>query len=274
MLDRLVSFAVTQRVFVLVLTAALIGFGWLALSNLPIEAFPDVQDVQVQIVTQLPGLAPEEVERSVTLPIEREMSGVPRQTQVRSVSITGLSVVTLTFLDGTDDYFARAQVLEKLQNVNLPPGVQPQLAPLSTAVGEIYRYVIEAPPAMPLSEIRAVQDWVIRPSLRIVPGIADVVSFGGAIKEYQVRVNPYSLKRFGITLDQVSTALSANSANVGGGLLPRSRASMTLRAPWSPRLAESRSMCPTLAAWKSGTACDPASSPPTNATTSSRASSR
>ena len=230
MLDRLVSFAVTQRVFVLVLTAALIGFGWLALSNLPIEAFPDVQDVQVQIVTQLPGLAPEEVERSVTLPIEREMSGVPRQTQVRSVSITGLSVVTLTFLDGTDDYFARAQVLEKLQNVNLPPGVQPQLAPLSTAVGEIYRYVIEAPPAMPLSEIRAVQDWVIRPSLRIVPGIADVVSFGGAIKEYQVRVNPYSLKRFGITLDQVSTALSANSANVGGGLLPRGDETLVIRS--------------------------------------------
>ena len=230
MLDRLVTFALTQRVFVLVLTVAVAIFGWVSLSNLPIEAFPDVQDVQVQIVTQLPGLAPEEVERSVTLPIEREMSGVPRQTQLRSVSITGLSVVTLTFSDGTDDYFARQQVIEKLQNVSLPPGVQPQLAPLSTAVGEIYRYVLEAPQGMPLSEVRATQDWIIRPSLRIVPGIADVVSFGGSIREYQVRVDPHALKRYGITMDQLSAALVNNSANVGGGLLHRGDESLVIRS--------------------------------------------
>src|SRR5689334_2083867 len=136
MLDRLITFALQQRIFVLLLTGALIGFGWLALGNLPIEAFPDVQDVQVQIVTQLLGQAPEEVERTVTLPIELEMSGVPRMTNLRSVSITGLSVVTLTFADQTDDYFARQQVLERLQTVSLPTGVQPVLAPLSTAVGE------------------------------------------------------------------------------------------------------------------------------------------
>ncbi|MEG1055086.1 MAG: efflux RND transporter permease subunit, partial [Janthinobacterium sp.] len=148
MLAKLIDFVLAQRVFVLILTAALAVFGYRALSNLPIEAFPDVQDVQVQIVTQYPGQAPEEVERNVTLPIEREMSGVPQQTQLRSVTITGLSVVTLTFADGTDDYFARQQVLEKLQNVNLPTGVQASLAPLSTAVGEIFRYFIEAPPGM------------------------------------------------------------------------------------------------------------------------------
>ena len=134
MLDRLVTFALRQRVFVLIATAVLAAFGWKALVNLPIEAFPDVQDTQVQVVTQYPGQAPEEVERSVTLPIEREMAGVPRMTQLRSVSITGLSVVTLTFSDNTDDYFVRQQVLEKLQNLTLPPSVQPQLAPLSTAV--------------------------------------------------------------------------------------------------------------------------------------------
>ena len=133
MLSKLIEFVLSQRVFVLVMTAALCAFGYRAVSNLPIEAFPDVQDVQVLIVTQYPGQAPEEVERNVTLPIEREMSGVPRQTQLRSVTISGLSVVTLTFGDGTDDYFARQQVLEKLQNVNLPQGVQPQLAPLTTA---------------------------------------------------------------------------------------------------------------------------------------------
>ena len=144
MLNKLIEFVLTQRVFVLLMTAALCAFGYRAVTNLSIEAFPDVQDTQVIIVTQYPGQAPEEVERTVTLPIEREMSGVPRQTQLRSVTISGLSVVTLTFADGTDDYFARQQVLEKLQGVNLPPGLAPTLAPLTTAVGEVYRYVVDA----------------------------------------------------------------------------------------------------------------------------------
>ena len=145
MLSKLIDFVLAQRVFVLILTVALALFGVRAFGNLPIEAFPDVQDVQVQIVTQYAGQAPEEVERAVTLPIEREMSGVPNQTQLRSVTISGLSVVTLTFADGTNDYFARQQVLEKLQNVVLPNGIQPGLAPLTTAVGEIFRYIVEAP---------------------------------------------------------------------------------------------------------------------------------
>src|ERR1700693_2163942 len=123
MLNKLIDFVLKQRVFVLVLVAALGAFGYRALTNLSIEAFPDVQDTQVQVVTQFPGQAPEEVERSVTLPIEREMAGVPRMTQLRSVSITGLSVVTLTFADNTDDYFVRQQVLEKLQNISLPSSV-------------------------------------------------------------------------------------------------------------------------------------------------------
>jgi len=229
MLDRLITFALQQRVFVLVATAALVFFGWNAVTNLPIEAFPDVQDVQVQIVTQFPGQAPEEVERSVTLPIEREMSGVPRMTNLRSVSITGLSVVTLTFADQTDDYFARQQVLERLQTVNLPSNVQPSLAPLSTAVGEIFRYMIDAPPEMPLSEVRAIQDWVIRPNLRIVPGIADVVSFGGTIKEYQVQLNPFLMKKYAVTIDQIAAALGNNGANAGGGLLPRGEESLVIR---------------------------------------------
>ena len=229
MLNKLIEFVLTQRVFVLVMTAALCAFGFRAVSNLPIEAFPDVQDVQVLIVTQYPGQAPEEVERNVTLPIEREMSGVPRQTQLRSVTISGLSVVTLTFEDGTDDYFARQQVLEKLQNVTLPVGLQPALAPLSTAVGEVYRYVVEAPADMSPSDIRAIQDWTIRPNLRIVSGVADVVSFGGTIKEYQVRIDPYALKRYGITIDQVSMALANNSANVGGGFVRRGDEALVIR---------------------------------------------
>src|SRR5271169_2615906 len=127
MLEKLISFALQQRVFVLAGALVMLIAGLQAIDNLPVEAFPDVQDVQVQIDTLAPGMAPEEVERSVTLPIEREMSGTPHMTQLRSVSITGLSEVILTFADNTDDYFARAQVMEHLQNVTLPPGVQPGL---------------------------------------------------------------------------------------------------------------------------------------------------
>ncbi len=229
MLEKLTTFALQQRLFVLVASALLAAGGWYAVQNVPIEAFPDVQDVQVQVVTQAPWQAPAEVERGVTLPIEMEMSGVPHLTQLRSVSITGLSVITLTFSEHTDDYFARQQVLEKLQNVTLPPGLQPSLAPLATAVGEVYRYVLDIPPGMPLYEARAIQDWVIRPALRTTPGVADVVSFGGTVKEYQVRINPYALKKYNLTIAQVSQALSSNSANTGGGLLKRGDEALVIR---------------------------------------------
>ena len=170
------------------------------------------------------------VERSVTLPIEREMSGVPRMTQMRSVSITGLSVVTLTFADNTDDYFARQQTMEKLQNVTLPAGIQSGLAPLTNAVGEVYRYILQAPEGMPLNEIRALQDWVVRPALRQVNGVADVVSFGGTVKEYQVRINPYMLRKFNVSIDQVARAVSANSSNTGGGVLRRGDEALVVRS--------------------------------------------
>ncbi|MBS4098476.1 MAG: efflux RND transporter permease subunit [Sulfuricella sp.] len=229
MIEKLITFALQQRVFVLVAALLLAGGGWYAMQNLPVEAFPDVQDVQVQIVTQALGQAPAEVERNISQPIEREMSGVPHLTQLRSVSITGLSIVTLTFTDHTDDYFARQQVMERLQNVSLPPNTQPSLAPLTTAVGEVYRYVLEAPPEMPLSDLRALQDWTIKPMLRTTPGVADIVSFGGTIKEYQVRLDPYALRKFNVTIDQVGQALGNNSANVGGGLLRRGDEALVIR---------------------------------------------
>ncbi|MGE5320741.1 MAG: efflux RND transporter permease subunit, partial [Hyphomicrobiaceae bacterium] len=230
MLDKILTFSLQQRVFVLAAAVVVVVFGWRAVQDMPIEAFPDVQDVQVQIVTQSPGQAPEEVERSITLPIEREMSGVPRMTQLRSVSITGLSVVTLTFADRTDDYFARQQVLEKLQNVSLPPGVQPGLAPLTNAVGEVYRYVLDVPPDMSPNDVRALQDWVLRPALRQVPGVADVVSFGGTVKEYQIRINPFLLRKYGVTIDQVAQAVGANSGNVGAGVMQRGDEALVMRS--------------------------------------------
>lgn len=229
MLEKLISFSLQQRVFVLIGTAILIVAGWNAVTNLPIEAFPDVEDVHVGIVTQALGLAPEEVERVVTLPIERGMSGVPHLTQMRSVSITGLSVVTLTFSEKTDDYFARQQVLEHLQGITIPPNYQPSLAPLTTAVGEIYRYKLDAPKDMPQRDIRAIQDWTIAPMLRTVPGVADITSFGGAVKEYQVKLDPYLLKKFDISIDQVNAALSKNSTNIGGGTIHRGDESLVVR---------------------------------------------
>jgi cobalt-zinc-cadmium resistance protein CzcA len=229
MIDRLITFALRERIFVLALAVALAIAGWYAWRNLPIEAFPDVQDVQVQIITTYPGQAPEEVERSVTLPIELQMGGVPRMTNLRSVSITGLSVVTLTFSDGTNDYFARQQVLERLVNVTLPNNVQATLAPLTNAVGEVYRYIVEAPPEMPLHEVRSLQDWVIKPALRRTEGVADIVSFGGRVKEYQVHVNPFLLRKFNVTIDQVAQALGSNSANSGGGIMPRGDEALVIR---------------------------------------------
>ncbi|HVL44034.1 MAG TPA: CusA/CzcA family heavy metal efflux RND transporter [Acidovorax sp.] len=228
MIDRLIAFALTQRVFVFVMVAALLGFGGYALSNLPIEAFPDVQDVQVRVISQQDGQAPEDMERMVTLPIEREMSGVPKLINIRSVTMTGLSIVTLTFDEDTDNYFARQQVMEKLATVDLPNGVKPELAPLSTAVGEVYRYTIEAPDLSD-AEIRTLQDWTIRPYLRMTPGVADVVSFGGAIKEYQIEADPMALRKYQVTLDELSKAVGAGNGSAGGNLLKQGDASLVVR---------------------------------------------
>ncbi|MBF4989010.1 efflux RND transporter permease subunit [Methylophilus sp. 14] len=229
MLRGLITFSLQQRVFLLIGAVVLTIFGWVAVQNLPIEAFPDVEDVHVIIVTQSPGMAPEEVERVVSLPIEHGMSGVPGLAQIRSVSITGLSVVTLTFAERTEDYFARQQVLERLQGVSLPTGLQPTLAPLTTAVGEVYRYLVEAPKDMPQREVRAIQDWKIIPQLRMVPGVADITSFGGTVKEYQIKLDPYRLKKFDVSIDQVNQAVGNNSSNVGGGLMHRGDESLVVR---------------------------------------------
>jgi cobalt-zinc-cadmium resistance protein CzcA len=229
MIDRLIVFAMTQRMFILLLVAALIGFGGYAINNLPIEAFPDVQDVQVRVISQMSGQAPEDIERTISLPIEREMAGVPNLINVRSVTMTGLSIVTLTFSEGTNNYFARQQVTEKLSTVNLPAGVQPQLAPLSTAVGEVYRYTIDAP-GLSDTQIRTLQDWTIRPALRMTPGVADVVSFGGAIKEFHIEFDPLTLRKYQITLSQLSQAVSNGNSSAGGGLIKHGDESFVVRS--------------------------------------------
>ncbi len=218
MIERLIAFCLQQRLMVIGATMAIAISGIIAFENLPVQAFPDVQNVFVQVVTQYPGQAPEEVEKLISLPIERVMNGLPHLMNMRSVSIFGLSVVTLTFDDSAEDYFSRQQVLERLQNADIPNDSKPQLGPLSTGVGEILRYVVDAK-NLPLVEQRALQDWVIEPKIRAVQGVADVVSYGGGVKEYKISAKPDRLKNYHIDLKQVFDAISANNSNTGGGYI-------------------------------------------------------
>lgn len=228
MIERIITFCLQQRLLVLGATLAIALSGVVAFEELPVQAFPDVQNVFVQVVTQFPGQAPEEVEKLVSLPIERVMNGLPHLANMRSVSIFGLSVVTLTFDDDAEDYFSRQQVLERLQNAEIPNDTNPQLGPLSTGVGEIYRYVIDAK-HLPLVEQRALQDWVIEPRLRTVQGVADVVSYGGGIKEFRVSAKTDRLKNYRVTLDQVFAAIAANNANTGGGYIEHGDEALVVR---------------------------------------------
>ena len=218
MIERIIAFCLQQRLMVIGATMAIAFSGIIAFENLPVQAFPDVQNVFVQVVTQYPGQAPEEVEKLISLPIERVMNGLPHLMNMRSVSIFGLSVVTLTFDDSAEDYFSRQQVLERLQNADIPNDSKPQLGPLSTGVGEILRYVVDAK-NLPLVEQRALQDWVIEPKIRAVQGVADVVSYGGGVKEYKISAKPDRLKNYQIDLQQVFDAISANNSNTGGGYI-------------------------------------------------------
>ena len=218
MIRRIVSVSLHQPLLIVMLIVLFVAAGVAAFRSLPVEAFPDVTDVQATVITLFPGHAAEEVEKQVTVPLEIALSGIPNSVRMFSHTQFGLSYVILTFDDNATDYFARQQVLERLQGVDLPPGVEPQLAPLSTAIGEIYRYRVRGD-GMSTSELRSVQDWVIARQLKMVPGVADVVSFGGFIKQYEVTVNTAQMKAYNVTLQQVFTALGRGNANAGGSFL-------------------------------------------------------
>ncbi|MDT4288477.1 CusA/CzcA family heavy metal efflux RND transporter [Methylomonas sp. MO1] len=237
MIERLIAFCLQQRLMVIGATLSIAVSGIIAFENLPVQAFPDVQNVFVQVVTQFPGQAPEEVEKQISLPIEREMNGLPHLLNMRSVSIFGLSVVTLTFDDTAEDYFSRQQVLERLQYADLPDDTKPQLGPLSTGVGEILRYVIDAK-NLPLVEQRALQDWIIEPRLRSVQGVADVVGFGGGVKEYKVAAKPDRLKNYRVDLNQVFAAIAANNTNTGGGYIEHGDEALVVRGTGLLKSAE------------------------------------
>src|SRR5688572_27484469 len=218
MLNRLLEFSVRQRVFVVLATVILIGIGvWSAL-RLPIDAVPDITNVQVQVNTQVPALAPEEIEKLVTFPIENEMAGIPGLTELRSLSKFGLSQVNLIFEDGTDIYRVRQLVSERLQTVldSLPPGLTPKLAPISTGLGEIYYYVVEygpnatnKPPTREeqLMELKLIHDFLIKPHLRSTRGVAEVNAQGGYEKQIVVQPDPDKLKSVGISFGELAEVI-------------------------------------------------------------------
>ncbi len=230
MIESLIRGALAQRLIVVVVSAVLLVFGLNAATKLSLDAFPDVTNVQVQIATEAPGRSPEEVERFATVPIEIAMTGLPALEELRSLNKPGLSLITLVFNDKTDVYFARQLVMERLIEVSskLPPGIAPVLGPVSTGLGEVYQYTLDHPDdgnreltPQELTERRTTQDWVVRPLLRSIPGVAEINSQGGYEKQYQVLVAPEKLRYYGLTVQQVYEALARNNANSGGGVLPR-----------------------------------------------------
>src|SRR5439155_7321290 len=206
----------------------LIALGIWSFQQLKVEAYPDISDTQVVVITLYPGHAAEEVEQQVTVPIEHVLNGVPSVIARRSRTIFGLSVVELTFAYGTNDYFARQVALEALRDATLPDGVTPTLGPLATPIGELYRYVVEGKGVSDI-ELREIEDWVIEPSFRQVPGIADVTPFGGLVKQYQIEIDPRALDKYNLSIGQVAQAIGANNQNAGGAMLDNGQQSMAIR---------------------------------------------
>jgi cobalt-zinc-cadmium resistance protein CzcA len=215
-MDRIVAASLRQRFLILLLTALLIGAGVRSLMRLPVDAYPDLSPPIVEIITQWPGHAAEEVERLITVPAEREMNGIPRLAAIRSISLYGLSDVILTFQTSTDNYFARQQVFERMSELSLPDGVTPSLSPLSAPSGLIYRYVLQSPDRSPM-ELKTFEDWTIEPQYRSVPGVADDSGFGGGTMQYQVLLDPARVASVGLSVQQVESSLTANNGNAGGG---------------------------------------------------------
>lgn len=217
---RLLELLLQRRWLVLSLTATLVTLGTLAWMRLPIDAFPDVTNVQVMVLTEAQGLSAQDVEQQITYPIEQQMGGVPHVTQVRSMSKAGLSQVIVVFEDRTDIYFARQQVFERVQGAkeNLPSFAEPELGPISTGLGEIFQYTLESEKLSP-TELRTIQDLIVSPQLRPIQGVNEVNSFGGFVKQYHVIVRPEALVKYGLTLRDVVVAIESNNANAAGGFI-------------------------------------------------------
>ncbi|MEY4072664.1 MAG: hypothetical protein RJA29_21 [Pseudomonadota bacterium] len=247
MLKTMIRVALSQRLLVLVVAVVLLAFGARAALRLSVDAFPDVTNTQVQVATEVPGRSPEEVERFVTVPLEVAMTGLPGLTEMRAINRAGLSLITLVFTDKTDVYFARQLVMERLLEATskMPSGVMPVLGPVTTGLGEVYQYTLVHPhdghhqlSQEELMERRIVQDWVVRPLLRSIPGVAEINSMGGLEKQFQVLVNPDRLRHYRLTLRDVQESIERNNANSGGGTLRASAEQYLIRGIGLIRTAE------------------------------------
>src|ERR1700730_11721759 len=228
MIARLLRLALRQRFLSIVMGLALVGIGLWAFNQLSIEAYPDISDTQVVVISLYPGHAAEEIEQQVSVPIERALNSVPNVIARRSRTIFGLSVVELTFEYGTNDYFARQVVLEKLRDAALPDGVAPTLGPMSTPIGELYKYTLEGA-GYDSRQLREIQDWVIEPRLLQVPGVTDITPFGGVIKQYQIEVDPVALTKYNLSIKDIAQAVDSNNQNAGGALLDNQQQGLVVR---------------------------------------------
>jgi cobalt-zinc-cadmium resistance protein CzcA len=248
MFERIIRFAIEQRWLVLLAVIGMVGVGVYSYQKLPIDAVPDITNVQVQINTEAPGYSPLETEQRVSYPIETVMAGLPGLDETRSLSRYGLSQVTVVFKDGTDIYFARQLVNERIQSARdqLPSGISPVIGPISTGLGEIYLWTVEAkdgakkPDGTPYTstDLREIQDWIIKPQLRNVPGVTEINSIGGHAKEYQVATSPEKLSSYGLTMADVVSALERNNANVGAGYIEKRGEQYLIRAPGQARTVD------------------------------------
>jgi cobalt-zinc-cadmium resistance protein CzcA len=247
MIERLMHLALHNRLLILLLVVLIVGVGALAFQTLPIDAFPDVTNIQVEVVSTAPGLSPLEIEKFVTYPIEMAMRGLPKLQLMRSITKYGLSVVTLVFHDDVEVYFARQLVFERLSSVTekLPEGVSTEMGPVATAMGEIYQYTLEGKPPADAQEriryftdLRTLQDWVIAPLLKNVPGVSEINSFGGYLRQFQVIVDPDKLLSYGLSVKQVFDAIRNNNQNVGGNIVRQASEQYIVRGVGLIRSAE------------------------------------
>jgi cobalt-zinc-cadmium resistance protein CzcA len=227
-IDRFVALCLRRRQLVWLIVIVVCTFGYLSWKALAIEAYPDIADVSSQVITQYPGHAAEEVEEQVTVPLERELNGIPGLQVMRSHSTFGLSLITLVFRDGIDDYWARQRIQERIAGVDLPPNANPGLDPLTSPIGEIYRYTLQST-FRDQRELRELQEWVVIPRLKQVPGVADVTNFGGETTQFQLIVDPAKLAQYNVSLAQVTTAVQANNANAGGSIVNRGEQGYVVR---------------------------------------------
>lgn len=225
--EKIIAFALRNHILILFLTAILFVAGVVCYIDTPIEAYPDVTNTRVRIITQWPGRSAEEVEKFVTLPIMREMNTIPRKTDVRSTSLFGLSVVTVIFEDGVDDFFAQQYSSNRMQDLDLPEGADPSIEPPSGATGEIYRYIIKSD--LPIREVTALNEWVVERELLSVPGVASINSFGGEEKMYEIKVNPVELANYGLSPLDVYEAVSKSNINVGGDIIQKGSQAFVVR---------------------------------------------